>query len=173
MKTSFKYLFLIVALSLLPFVSMLTTSLLPHTQDGLVHLPRMAAYFQALSHGQFPVRWAAYLNFGYGMPLFIFMYPFPYLLASLLLFLGAGLAVTFKLVVVLSFIFSGIFMFLLGKELFKNEKIAFLVTIFYQFAPFRLVEANVRGDIGEIYTYAFLPLVLFGILKSNFLLTAI
>lgn len=157
------YLF-VLAISLLPLISFLFGDL-PHTQDGLMHLARMAAHFKALASGQFPPRWAADLNYGYGMPLFTFMYPLPYFLSSFFIFLGANLQLVFKLVVVLSFLLSGVFMFAFAKEFFKKEKIAFFVTLFYQFAPFRLVEANIRGDIGEIYTYTFLPLVLLGILR--------
>lgn len=174
-----RWLWGVLFLSLLPFIPTLLNPLSPHTQDGSVHFARMAAHFKALSDGQFPPRWAADLNYGYGMPLFIFMYPLPYFLTSFFIFLGASLVLSFKLVIVLSFLLSGIFMFLFAKEFFGEEKIAFFVTLFYQFAPFRFVEANVRGDIGEIYTYTFLPLVLLGISRFfkkgrmvEFLLTA-
>lgn len=160
---SFKFYLLILVISFLPLINIFLTVDFSHTQDGLVHLPRMAAHFKALASGQFPPRWAADLNYGYGMPLFTFIYPLPYFLTSFFIFLGISLVFAFKLVVVLSFLLSGIFMFLFTKEIFKKEKIAFFVTLFYQFAPFRLVEANIRGDIGEIYTYAFLPLVLLGL----------
>lgn len=156
---------LIIVLSLLPLISIFSTSLFPHTHDGVVHLARMAAYFKALGDGQIPVRWAGDLNYGYGMPLFNFIYQLPYFFASIFLFLGFGLVNSFKIVLAASFIFSGLFMFLFTKEFFTDSKKAILVTIFYQFAPFRLVELLVRGSFGEVYTYTFLPLVLFGLVK--------
>lgn len=168
-----KYYLLILLLSLLPFLAMMASPLFPHTQDGLVHLARIAAHFKALASGQFPPRWASDLNYGYGMPIFIFAYPLPYFLTSFLMAIGANLQLAFKLVLVLSFMLSGIFMFEFISALFKNQRTAFLVAMFYQFLPFRIVEANVRGDIGEVYTYAFLPLLLLGILQQNFLLTSL
>lgn len=149
-------------ISLLPVASIFFTSDLNHTHDGFVHLARMGAYFKALQDLQIPVRWAGDLNYGYGMPLFNFIYQLPYFISSLFLFLGFGLVTTFKIVLVLSYILSGIFMFAFGKSFFKDDKKALLVTVFYQFAPFRLVELLVRGSFGEVYTYTFLPLVLFG-----------
>lgn len=156
------YYFLFV-LSFLPLVSFFSSSGLPHTHDGPVHLARMAAYYKSLSDWQFPVRWAGDLNYGYGMPLFNFIYQLPYLLSSILLFLGLGLVDAFKITIALSFILSGVCMYSFARELFKDEKKAFLVAVFYQFAPFRLVELLVRGSLGEVFTYTFLPLTLFGI----------
>lgn len=154
--------YLVVIISFLPIVSIFSTPLFPHTHDGSVHLARMAAFYKSLMDGQFPVRWAGDLNYGYGMPLFIFIYQLPYLISSIFLKLGFGLVVTFKIVLALSFFLSGIFSYMFGKAFFKDEKKAFLFTVFYQFAPFRLVEILVRGSFGEVYTYTFLPLILYG-----------
>lgn len=158
-----RWYFFIVLLSLLPLVSIFSSSDLAHTHDGLVHLPRIAAYFKALSDGQIPVRWAGDLNYGYGLPLFNFIYQLPYAIASLFLFLGASLVNSFKFTLALSYILSGIFMFAFARAFLKDDKKAFTVTIFYQFAPFRFVELLIRGSFGEVYTYAFLPLSLLGL----------
>lgn len=158
-----KYFFLVLLISFLPLISIFSTSLFLHTHDGLVHLPRIAAYFKALQDGQLPVRWAGDLNYGYGMPLFNFIYQLPYFIASVFLFLGFSLVNSFKITLALSYLLSGIFMFGFGKAFFEDTKKAFLVTVFYQFAPFRLVEILVRGSLGEVYTYTFLPLVLLGL----------
>lgn len=154
------YLFVILV-SLVALVSFFITSDLPHTQDGLVHLPRIAAYFKALSDGQIPPRWAGDLNYGYGMPLFNFIYQLPYFLSTLFLLVGFGLVNSFKLTLALSFVLSGVFMFAFAKAFFNDEQKALIVTLFYQFAPFRLVELLIRGSFGEVYAYAFLPLALY------------
>ncbi len=156
-------LFWIILVSIIPTLPFFLTTSLIHTHDGLVHLPRLAEFYKALSDGQFPVRWAGDLNYHYGLPLFNFIYHLPYYVGSLFLFLGAGLVVAFKLSLALSFILSGIFMYMFAKIFFDDTDKALLVTILYQFAPFRIVELLVRGSYGEVYTYAFLPLVLYGI----------
>lgn len=151
---------IIIILSLLPFVSIFTTNQLPHTSDGGVQIPRMAAFYTALKDGHIPVRWAGDLNYGYGLPLFNFIYHTPFFISSFLIWLGIGLIDSFKLLLLISFVFSGIFMFLFSSAFFKDNKTALFVTILYQFAPYRLVEILTRGSIGGIYAYTFLPLVL-------------
>ncbi|OGG24453.1 hypothetical protein A3A79_04695 [Candidatus Gottesmanbacteria bacterium RIFCSPLOWO2_01_FULL_43_11b] len=169
---SFKHYLLILAISLLPFLIILINPNLPHTSDGGVQLPRIAAYVKALSDGHIPVRWAGDLNYGYGLPLFNFMYQFPYFLGAFFVALGSGLVLSFKLILLSSFLLSGVFMYLFAQKLLKDEKKALLVTLFYQFAPFRLVELLVRGGIGSGFAYAFLPLVLLGAVRRSFFLTA-
>jgi hypothetical protein len=145
---------------------------LPHTHDGFVHLARIGAYYKALQDGQFPIRWAGDLNYGYGVPLFNFIYHVPYIIASFFVYLGLGIVNAFKITLVLSFILSGILMLGFSLSFFKDIKKAFLITIFYQFFPFRLVELLIRGSFGEVYAYTFFPLVLWGIVllfeKINF-----
>lgn len=155
----------ILFLSLLPFLWIFSTGDLPHTSDGGVHLPRMGAYFKALMDGHIPVRWAGDLNYGYGLPLFNFIYQLPYLITSFFLLLGLGLVSSFKLTLLLSFLLSGVFMYLFMREWLADTKKAVLLSLIYQFAPFRLIEILVRGAIGGIYAYTFFPLVLLGIVK--------
>ncbi|MBI5449618.1 hypothetical protein HY948_04885 [Candidatus Gottesmanbacteria bacterium] len=172
---SFKHYLLILAISVLPVATVFFTPDLPHTHDGPVHLARMAAYYKALTAGQIFPRWASDLNYGYGMPLFNFIYQLPYLIASVFLFLNTSLVLSFKYTLALSYLLSGIFMFAFAKAFWKDDKKALLVALFYQFAPFRLVELFVRGSFGEIYTYALLPLVLLGLtqIRAYFILTSV
>lgn len=175
----FRYYLFILFLSTLPLISIFLTSDLPHTHDGAVHLPRMAAYYKALLDGQILPRWAGDLNYGYGLPLFNFIYHTPYLVASALIPLGINLVLSFKLNLAISYLLAGLGMFLFGNALFKDAKKALLVSVFYQFAPFRLVEMLIRGSLGEMYTYALFPLVLFGLtrltqkFKTRYFLTTV
>lgn len=160
-----KYLWLILLFSLLPLLPILINSLLVHTHDGPVQLARMAAWFKGLKDGQIPVRWAGELNYGFGTPVLVFMYPWPYFLSAIFLSLGFSLANSFELVLFFSFFLSGPLFFLFAKQFFKDEKKGFLAAVFYQLASFRLVEIVVRGAFGEVWTYTFLPLALLGLTK--------
>jgi len=155
-----KYFLLVLLISLMPLVRIFLTPDLPHTHDGFVHLSRLPAYYKALTDGQILPRWAGDLNYGYGLPLFNFIYPLPYVLGAPAIGLGVSLVTTFKILLAGSYILSGIGMFLFARQLVKDNVRAILITIFYQFAPFRFVELFVRGSLGEVYTYAFLPFVL-------------
>jgi len=132
-----------------------------------MHLARIASYYKEVINGQFPVRWASDLNYGYGTPIFNFFHPLPYYITTLFVALGFSLSMTLKMSFLLSFLFSGIFMFWAARSLFHDEKIAFWVTVFYQFAPFRLVDMLIRGSLGGIYSYTLLPLVIYAFLEYN------
>lgn len=164
MKTS-KFIFLILIFSVLPFIALFLNPLIFHTHDGPVHLARIAAWFKSAEGGQIPPRWASELNYGYGTPILIFIYPLPYFLSFCFLKLGFSLVPAFKIVIFLSFLFSGLFMFWAVKELLNDEKKGFLAALFYQFHSFRFVEIIVRGAFGEAFTYTFFPLAFLGLIK--------
>ena len=136
-----------------------------HSHDGPMHLARMPAYYKAIAEGQILPRWAAGFDYGYGTPLFSFYYHLPYLLAVPLMAMGIGLVVSFKVILIGSFVFSGIFMFAFAKELFGDIRRAYVATIIYQFAPFHIVDLIVRGDTGEGLALTFLPLILLFIMR--------
>lgn len=159
-----KHYFIIIAISLVPFLLTLASPLGPHTHDSPVHYARIAAYYKALGHGQILPRWAGDLNYGYGMPLFNFMYPVPYLMTSLWVAFGSGLVLSFKLAMLTSYLLSGVFMFLFAKKLLGDTERAYVMTMLYQFAPFHLIDLLVRGDMAEGFAFAFLPLVLYSML---------
>jgi uncharacterized membrane protein len=156
---------LICIVSLLPMLLMFTNPNLPHTSDGAMHLARIASYWRELASGQFPVRWSSTFDYGYGTPIFNFFHPLPYYITSGIVGIGFNLVTTLKIAFALSFLLSGVFMLLFAREFFEDDKTAFLVTIMYQFAPFRLVEILVRGSLGGIFSYTFLPIVLYGLMK--------
>jgi len=164
---SLKHYFLVIAISLVPFVSIFSSPLAPHTHDSPVHYARMAAYYKALTEGQILPRWAGDLNYGYGMPLFNFIYHIPYLVTSAIIGLGGGLVFSFKAALLIAFALSGIFMYRFALTLFKHEGKAFVATILFQFAPFHLIDLVVRGDVAEGFASAFLPLVLYAILVER------
>ncbi len=162
---SFKHYLLIFAISALPFITIFATPLMIHTHDGPMHIARIPAYFKALTGGQILPRWAGGLNYGYGMPLFNFYYHVPYLFGSGLVALGLNLAWSFKIMLLISFLLSGTFMYLFAYAFFKDRNKALVATFLYQFAPFHLVDMVVRGDIGESLAMTFLPLVLYFLVK--------
>lgn len=163
---SFKHYILVIAISFLPFISLFTSNLAPHTHDSPVHFARISAYYKALNDGQILPRWAGELNYGYGMPLFNFIYHIPYLVASVPVALGGGLVLAFKIALTVSFLLSGVFMYLFSLRFFRHTGKALLVTVLYQFAPFHLVDLVVRGDMAEGYALAFLPLVLYALVRG-------
>lgn len=156
-KKNSGYLFILI-ISILPLTNLLNPGL-PITHDGIDHVARIASFYTNLSEGNIVPRWAGNLNWGYGHPILMFLYPFPSYLASLFHFIDISYVNSLKLVFATSYIFSGIFMYAWLKKLANNLP-AILGTVLYLFAPYRFVDLYVRGAIGEHMAFTFMPLIL-------------
>ena len=108
---------------------------------------------------QFPPRFVPDLSFGFGYPLFNFVYPLPFYIGEMFHLVGFSLVDSVKLVFGLSIPFSMYFMYKFLKE-FLSEELALAGSVLYVYAPYRAVEIFVRGTIGEIVAFALFPLVM-------------
>lgn len=139
---------------------------LPITHDGQDHVARIANFYQNLTEGNSIPRWAPNLNWGYGHPILMFLYPLPSYFASLFHFFGFSLVDSIKIVFGLSFVLSGLTMFFWLRS-FLSERAAFIGALLYTFAPYRFVDLYVRGAIGEHVAFIFPPLVLYFLFKLD------
>lgn len=128
------------------------------THDGEWAIVRLSEMVRELKDLQAPPRWSDYLNHGYGYPLFSFTYPLPYYLGAVVHATGISLTDTVKVLFVASVVLSGIFMYLLGKEL-MGELAGVLSALFYIASPYRLVDLYIRGSLGESVNFAVFPLL--------------
>lgn len=161
-----KNLFFIILIIILSFPA-IKTLLIPgffEAHDSKYHLVRLIHFSQSLKEGHFPVRWAERMNDRYGYPIFNFAYPLIYYLGSLIHFLGFSFGGSIKIIILLSFILSGIFTYLWIKNLFGKLP-AFLAAIFYIYAPYRFVSAYVSGRMGEVLAYITIPLCFYTLTK--------
>lgn len=152
-----KYIFLLILLSLF-FLRPIFSSDFYISHDGVAHAARFAAYFKAFQDGQIIPRWASDLNSGYGSPLFIFFYPLSGYLASIFHLLGFDFETIFKILVSLSFTAAPIFLFLWLRTK-ANEGVAFVTSVAYAVLPYRILDSHVRGDIAELLSFVFIPLI--------------
>jgi len=142
---------------------MFLSSGIPHTSDGAMHAIRFASYYTEMLGGQFPVRWTSQFHYGHGTALFNLTAPLPYMIGALFLFLRLSPAVALKLSFAGTYILAGIGIYLFARTYFKSEKIALFVALLYQFAPMRLVDMLIRGNIGSLYSYMLAPFALYSI----------
>lgn len=154
-------LLIVFLVSLLPLLNLLNPGL-PITHDGVDHVARIANFYDSLSEGILIPRWAENLNWGFGHPVVMFLYPMPSYITSIFHFLGFTLVSGLKLTFALTYILSGIF-FYLWLSRFLKINAAILGAILYLFAPYRFVDLYVRGAIGEHVAFMFFPLVLLGL----------
>lgn len=159
----FSPILLIIVIGIIPLSSLFQTGL-PLTHDGQDHVARIANFYQSLSEGNLIPRWGANLNWGFGHPILMFLYPAPSYIASPFIFLGYSLVDSVKIVFGLTFIISGIGMYLWINRLLGMYA-GIVAAALYMFAPYRFVNLYVRGAIGEHVSFAFIPFILFFITK--------
>lgn len=156
---------LIILISIIPLLALAHPGL-PVTHDGQDHVARIANFYQSLSEGNIIPRWAGNLNWGYGHPILMFLYPLPSYAASLFHFLGFSLVDSTKLVFALAFLASGIAMYLWARNFLGNTA-GLVSAILYLFAPYRFVDLYVRGALGEHVAFVFPPFILYFLLKLS------
>ncbi len=160
MKIKNNLLFLLLFLALLlPLFDLLHPGL-PITHDGKDHVARIANFYRNLSEGNIIPRWAPDLNWGYGHPILMFLYPLPSYTASLFHFFGLSLIDSTKAVFGISFVLSGLTMFLWARRLWGDIP-GLAAAFLYAFAPYRFIDLYVRGAIGEHVAFIFPPLILY------------
>lgn len=147
----------ILAFSFFALVDLLQPGI-PLTHDGKDHLARIANFYANLSEGILIPRWAANLNWGFGHPVLMFLYPLPSYLASVFHFFGFNLSDSLKLVFATTYIASGFGMYLWLRT-FLAKYPSLLGGILYLFLPYRFVDLYVRGAIGEHVAFVFPPLL--------------
>lgn len=162
-KFSYRWIIWLVLLfvSVLPLLDLLHTGL-PVTHDGKDHVARIANFYQSLTEGILVPRWAGNLNWGYGHPVMMFLYPLPSYMGSAFHAFGFSLVDSVKLVFAFGFIASVISMYMFVS--YGLGPIAgILAAILYGFAPYRFVDMYVRGAIGEHIAFIFPPLIFLGL----------
>ncbi|CAN5172612.1 6-pyruvoyl-tetrahydropterin synthase-related protein [soil metagenome] len=157
----------------LPYILLLLLSLLAlwplfhagfFTMHDDTQVARVYEMGKMLRAGVFPVRWVPDLGYGYGYPIFNFYAPFAYYIGGLVMLLGFDALVATKVMIFISITASGIGMYLLARE-FWGQKGGVLAGALYLYAPYHALNTYVRGDVAELYAYALMPFLFWGIWK--------
>ncbi len=122
---------------------------------------------------QIPCRWVPDMGYGNGFPLYNYYSAFPYYLGGLLSFVF-GYIWAAKLLFFLPLFFGGLGIYLLSKTLYDDDhnsasskNIALLSAILYTFAPYRSLDAYVRGAVAESFALALIPFVFYFVLNLS------
>lgn len=118
----------------------------------------------ALADGMFPVRWVPDLGYNYGYPIFNFYGPLAYYVGGIFNLLGFDSLIATKIMIGLGTLLAGIFMYLLAKE-FWGKIGGIVAAMLYMYAPYHALNIYVRGAIGELWAYGFLPLAFLALYK--------
>ncbi|KKR58759.1 MAG: hypothetical protein UU05_C0002G0017 [Candidatus Curtissbacteria bacterium GW2011_GWA1_40_47] len=128
------------------------------SHDGEWMVIRFSAFHQALTSGQFPVRFVDRLNNNYGYPVLNFLYPLPFYLAEIPKVLGFSFVDSIKIIFVVSTVTSSLAMYWALLQVF-SARASLAGAIVYLFVPYRFVDLYVRGSLGESLAFAIIPLV--------------
>ncbi|HSW87682.1 MAG TPA: 6-pyruvoyl-tetrahydropterin synthase-related protein [Candidatus Saccharimonadales bacterium] len=157
---------------LLPAVLGLFHSGFPVTDDGNWMVIRFAAFFTALRHGQFPVRFLLQLNHGYGYPVADFLYPLFMYLGVPIHIAGIGFINTIKIILGGSLLLSGVFCFFWLRKLFSILA-AFVGAVCYVLFPYHLFDVYQRGSVGEVVALTIVPFIFWQIERRSLLYISI
>lgn len=155
------------------YILILITSILlcsPLYVDGLfkghdldIHIYRIIGTVKALLEFQFPPLLSPDFSGGFGYAWNIFYAPLSaYIPAIIKIFVPTFIG-SFKIFVFLTVIFSGITMYHFVKEYTNSLNIGVLASILYMTAPYRLVDIYIRGAMGEVLAFVFIPILFHGL----------
>lgn len=144
--------------------------LVPGEYDFGTHINFIQQAQKAISEGQFPIRIAPYMNWGYRYALFQFYSPFPYTIAGLIVkFITPDNAfLAYRLMVLGALFISAIYIFRISYCLTKNIRPSFLAGIVYMTSPYFIINIHARSAWTEVIAQGLLPLVFFYTIKIFF-----
>lgn len=147
----------------LAFVAPLFSDKMIIGHDTLFHISRIEAVKNALMHGDLlpSLYYGQNFGFGYATPLFysdIFI-----IIPALLELIGIPLIISFKLNIFFCTFLSGCTMYYAADKIIKKRLAGTIATLLYLFCAYRITDVFVRGAMGEVMAFIFVPLVLLGI----------
>ncbi|MCR5186448.1 MAG: YfhO family protein [Clostridia bacterium] len=140
-----------------------------YAHDLGYHLNRIMQISDAINGGRFPILIHSGLlhNLGYANPLF---YPelFLYIPAILISITHIHALTAYKLFLIIISFFTFLSMYYASNKIFEKKEIAYLSGILYTFSLYRLTDIYVRGALGELIAFIFLPLLIYGLYNVLF-----
>lgn len=160
-----KWILLVVIISIPTFARMLRPGI--YSMQDFPYF-RVVEYSKCLQTNVFPCRWAPDAGLGFGEPVFSFYSHVPFFLGALGTQIFGSSIDSLKFVFAFSLFGSAVTMFLLARELWKNNWSAFSSSMLYIYAPYRAVDVWVRGALPEAFAFVLLPLILFSFEKLRY-----
>lgn len=134
--------------------------------DQLFHMANIEAFSKGLPFSIFSkILPDLANNFGFGVG--IFYPPLPHIVGAVIYkiisIFGMGLITTETILHFLIFFTSGVAMYLLGKEVFKDSRKGLIAALFYITYNYFFVDVIVRDALNESFMFIFMPLVFLGL----------
>ena len=161
-KKYYKYYLVIIFIAIM-LTSALLIDGLPKAHDINAHMARAVGMSKALKEGQIPPLMISNYTNGFGYSWNLFYPPLaPYAMTVFKLFVGTY-ENALKVLIMVCMIISGISMFKLIEEITDKKKASLIGAIIYMCSPYILTDIYIRMALGEILSYAMLPILFLGI----------
>ena len=135
---------------------------LPVLDDSHIAISRFISYHNAHVEGIILPRWSSVEQSGFGVPSFVFFYPLPHMLGSLLMFAGLNAQDAYKALVLFVVLASPACFFLWIRR-HVSFHAAVVSSVIFGLCPSHVFNILVRGPIGEILATPLVPLLLLGV----------
>ena len=142
------------------------------SDDGEWMVIRFSAFYQALSDGQFPVRFLGRLNHGFGYPVANFLYPGFMYFAVPLHVVGFNFVNAIKIILILSIVATAVFSYFWLSKLFDRFS-AIAGSVVTTYTPYHLFDLYKRGSVGELFAFVWVAFTLWMIESKNILFVSI
>ena len=134
--------------------------------DQIFHMANIEAFSKDLPLSIFSKILPDFAN-GFGFGVGIFYPPLPHIVGAFIYkfisIFGMGLITTETILHFLVFFVSGVTMYFLGKEIFKDNKKGLVASLFYITYNYFFVDVIVRDALNESFMFIFMPLVFLGL----------
>ena len=137
---------------------------LPNTADMPVHFIRSVEMFNAWQEGIWLPRWSANLGYGYGIPLFNYAPVLPYLSTAFLHTLGLPMDTALKGTLLLAVLLAAFGSYWMARDPLGSLAGAVSAAA-YLYAPIRLRELFIQGNVGQFLAWVFLPWACWGLIQ--------
>ena len=164
-KFNFIFLFFLTLFFLVPFSRIFSVKFVDG-HDFILHFRMIYILEKYLSEGILFPRWLSEATYGYGSPVFTFMWGVPYYLGALLHKFGLSYEYIFKILLILPNLLSGIGCYLWLKSKY-GKFAAFVSAVVFIWTPYRFLDTFIRNAIGELFFFAFLPFIFFFLDKAK------
>ena len=158
-KRKIHLLLLLFLVSFLPLISIFRSGSY-ESGDLTLHAKYAAEFYENLVQGNIIPRWMGRDCSGYGCPEYMFIFMLPYYMVSLFHYFGFSFIDSVKAVLITSYISGGVGIYIWLKKEFGAIP-AFIAAVFYQFAPYHLIDMHFRVSIGEIVSMGILPYIFY------------
>lgn len=140
-----------------------------YAHDLPYHLNRILSITENIENGDFLSLIHSRLlnNLGYANGIF---YPqlFMYIPAIMMIITKLHVLTIYKIFLIIITFFTFLSMYYSTKKIFGKKTVAFFAGIIYTFSLYRLTNIYVRGALGELLAFIFIPIILYGLYEIIF-----